>query len=74
MTEESAGADLLIHECTSVDPLPGHTSHLDLLKAADSIKSSIPRHRVLLVHSGPDVLELADPIFERAHDGLRITV
>ncbi len=70
MIRESAGADLLIHECTSREPLPGHTGHSDLVEAADAITA----RRVLLVHSGPDVLALADPVFDRAHDGLRVVI
>ena len=27
LISESAEADLLIHECTSLETLPGHTSH-----------------------------------------------
>ncbi len=67
---ESDGADLLIHECTGTTPLPGHTSHADLARAATAIKA----RRVLLVHAGSDVLALSDPVFPRAHDGLRVVV
>lgn len=65
---ESAAADLLIHECTSLEPLRGHTSHRELEQAA----SRITARRVLLVHTGEDVLGAAGLAFERAHDGLRI--
>lgn len=67
---EAAGADLLIHECTSLEALPGHTSHRELQAAA----SRITARRVLLVHTGEDVLDAADLAFERAHDGLRVVV
>lgn len=67
---ESASADLLIHECTALTPVPGHTSHQELAKAA----SRITARRTLLVHSGDDALNAADLAFERAHDGLRVVV
>lgn len=67
---ESAGADLLIHECTSLEPLPGHTSHRELEAAA----SRITARRVLAVHTGDDVLGATGLAFERAHDGLRVLV
>ncbi len=67
---ESAEADLLIHECTSLEPLAGHTSHRELAAAA----SRITARRVLLVHSGDDVLDASEVAFERAHDGLRVMV
>ncbi len=67
---ESAGADLLIHECTSLEALPGHTSHRELEEAA----SRITARRVVLVHTGEDVLAAAGLAFERAHDGLRLVV
>ena len=70
LISESAGADLLIHECTSLEALPGHTSHEELQAAA----SRIAARRVLLVHTGDDVLGAADLAFERAHDGLRVVV
>ena len=66
----SAGADLLIHECTSLEALPGHTSHRELEEAAPRITA----RRVLLVHAGEDVLGAAGLAFERAHDGLRVVV
>ena len=67
---ESAAADLLIHECTSLETLPGHTSHRELEEAA----SRITARRVLLVHTGEDVLGATGLAFERAHDGLRVVV
>lgn len=71
LVSESAAADLLIHECTSLDEaLPGHTSHRELKEAA----SRITARRVLLVHTGEDVLGAAGLAFERAHDGLRVVV
>ena len=70
LISESAAADLLIHECTSLEALPGHTSHRELQAAAPRIAA----RRVLLVHTGRDVLGAADPVFERAHDGLRVIV
>ncbi|MDE2711134.1 MAG: MBL fold metallo-hydrolase [Acidobacteriota bacterium] len=70
LISESAAADLLIHECTSLEALPGHTSHRELEEAA----SRITARRVLLVHTGEDVLGAAGLAFERAHDGLRVVV
>ena len=70
LISESAAADLLIHECTSLEALPGHTSHRELEEAA----SRITARRVLLVHTGDDVLGAAGLAFERAHDGLRVVV
>ena len=70
LLEESADADLLIHECTALEALPGHTSHRELRDAA----SRITARRVLLVHTGEDVLNASDLAFERAHDGLRVIV
>ncbi len=70
LISESAGVDLLIHECTSLEALPGHTSHRELEEAA----SRITARRVLLVHTGDDVLGAAGLAFERAHDGLRVVV
>ncbi len=70
LISESAEADLLIHECTSLEALPGHTSHSELQAAAPGITA----RRVLLVHTGDDVLDAVDPVFERAHDGLRVVV
>ena len=70
LVRESGDADLLIQECTSLEALPGHTSHADLRRAAGRITA----RRVLLVHTGEDVLEARDLIFERAHDGLRAIV
>ena len=70
LISESAAADLLIHECTSLEALPGHTSHRELHAAA----SRITARRVLLVHTGEDVLGAAELAFERAHDGLRVVV
>ena len=67
---ESAGVDLLIHECTSLEALPGHTSHRELEEAAPRITA----RRVLLVHTGEDVLGAAGLAFDRAHDGLRVVV
>ncbi len=68
---ESDGADLLIHECTSgAAPLPGHTSHVDLQRAAPDITA----RRALLVHAGPETLALSDPVFPLAHDGLRVVI
>ena len=66
----SAGADLLIHECTALGALAGHTSHAELRAAAPRITA----RRVLLVHTGEDVLGADDLVFERAHDGLRVIV
>ncbi len=68
--EESRDADLLIHECTAKNPIPGHTGHSDLVAAASAIEA----RRVLLVHSGPDALAIDEPAFERAHDGLRVVI
>lgn len=68
--DESAGADLLIHECTGVAPLPGHTSHEDLVAAAERVRA----RRTLLVHTGEAVSALPDPRFDLAHDGLRVVV
>ena len=70
LISESAEADLLIHECTSLETLPGHTSHWELRAAAPRITA----RRVLLVHTGEDVLGATDLAFERAHDGLRVTI
>jgi len=70
LISESAAADLLIHECTSLEALPGHTSHRELEEAAPRITA----RRVLLVHTGEDVLGAAGLAFERAHDGLRVVV
>ena len=70
LISESAEADLLIHECTSLETLPGHTSHAQLRAAAPRITT----RRVLLVHTGEDVLGATDLAFERAHDGLRVMV
>ena len=70
LISESAAADLLIHECTSLEALPGHTSHRELQDAA----ARITARRVLLVHTGEDVLGAPALAFERAHDGLRIIV
>ena len=70
LVRESGDADLLIQECTSLEALRGHTSHADLRRAAGRITA----RRVLLVHTGEDVLETRDLIFERAHDGLRVIV
>ena len=68
--EESEGADLLVHECTSVAPLPGHTSVQDLAEAAPRIRA----RRTLLVHTGEAVSNAPDPPFDLAHDGLRVVV
>lgn len=68
--DESDGADLLVHECTSLTPLPGHTSYRDLLAAAPRIRA----RRTLLVHTGEAVTALPDPEFDLAHDGLRVVV
>ena len=57
LVRESGDADLLIQECTSLEALPGHTSHADLRRAAGRITA----RRVLLVHTGEDVLEARDP-------------
>lgn len=70
LIEEAADADLLIHECTSLEPLSGHTSHRELRETA----SRITARRTLLVHTGDDVLNAPDLAFERAHDGLRVVV
>lgn len=70
LISESAAVDLLIHECTSLEALPGHTSHRELEEAA----SRITARRVLLVHTGEDVLHASGLAFERAHDGLRVVV
>ncbi len=70
MIREAAGADLLIHECTDVDPLPGHTALRDLEEAAPRLRAK----RVLLVHTGEAVMETPDPVFDLAHDGLRVIV
>ena len=70
LVAESAGADLLIHECTSLESLPGHTSYRELREAA----SRITARRTLLVHTGEDVLNASNLAFERAHDGLRVVV
>lgn len=70
LISESAGADLLIHECTSLEALPGHTSHRELQAAA----SRITARRVLLVHTGEDVLGATELAFERAHDGLCVRI
>ena len=70
MLRKSANSDLLIHECTGLQPLPGHTSHTELKAAA----SRIGARRVLLVHTGTDVRQARDPVFEPAHDGLRVMI
>jgi ribonuclease BN (tRNA processing enzyme) len=70
LVEEAGDADLLIHECTAMEARPGHTSHADLEAAAPRITA----RRVLLVHAGEDVVRAENPIFERAHDGLRVIV
>ena len=67
---ESDGADLLIHECTGIEPLRGHTSYRDLVKAAPRIRA----RRTLLVHTGEAVARVSDPVFDLAHDGLRVVV
>ena len=70
LISESAEADLLIHECTSLEALPGHTSHSELQAAAPRMTA----RRVLLVHTGEDILGATDLVFERAHDGLRLMI
>lgn len=70
LIDESAGVDLLIHECTSLTALPGHTSDPELRDAA----ATIGARRVLLVHTGEDVLGVSRLAFERAHDGLRVMI
>ncbi len=67
----SAAADLLIHECSSLEASrPGHTSYAELAGAAGEITA----RRVLLVHTGEEVLQAGDLAFERAHDGLRLMI
>ena len=70
MLQESSGADLLIHECSGVSPLPGHTSHQEIVAARPRIRA----RRVLLVHAGTEVQRLPDPVFDLAHDGQRLVV
>ena len=70
LISESTDADLLIHECTSLEKLPGHTSHSELRAGAPRVTA----RRVLLVHTGEDVLGATELAFERAHDGLRVIV
>lgn len=70
LVSEAADADLLIHECTSMKALPGHTSHGVLEAAAPRIAAT----RMLLVHAGEDVARADNLAFERAHDGLRVIV
>ena len=70
LVREAADADLLIHECTGLGPLPGHTSHAELERAAPSLRAK----RVLLVHAGEEVIRARDLTFELAHDGLRVVV
>lgn len=65
----SAGADLLLHECSAVDPLPGHTSLAEIAAAAPRIRAG----RTLLVHCDESVLAAETP-FECAHDGLRLRI
>ncbi len=67
---QSEGADLLLHECSGMTPVAGHTSHEELVRAAGRLGA----RRTLLLHCGEEVLTAPDPVFERAHDGLRITV
>lgn len=67
---ESRGADLLLHECSGTAPVAGHTSHEELARAADLLGA----RRTLLVHCGEEVRRIPDPVFDLAHDGLRITV
>lgn len=70
LIEESRDADLLVQECTSLEPIRGHTSHAELARAAGRITA----RRVLLVHTGEEVMTARDLAFERAHDGLRVVV
>ena len=70
MLREAGDADLLIHECSGVRPLPGHTSHAEL----EAAKAEIGARQVLLVHTGSDVRQVAEPVFQPAHDGLRVVI
>lgn len=70
MVGQSEGADLLLHECSGMGPVPGHTDHGELSRAADRLRA----RRTLLLHCGEEVLAAPETVFERAHDGLRITV
>lgn len=65
----AAGADLLLHECSALDPLPGHTSLAEIAAAAPGIRA----RRTLLVHCDEEVLAAKAP-FECAHDGLRLRI
>lgn len=69
MPGTAAGADLLLHECSAVEPLPGHTSLTEIAAAAASIRA----RRTLLVHCDEEVLAAEAP-FECAHDGLRLRI
>lgn len=65
----AAGADLLLHECSALDPLPGHTSLREIAADADGIRA----RRTVLVHCDEEVLAAETP-FECAHDGLRLGI
>ena len=69
MTGIAAGADLLLHECSALEPLPGHTSLAEIAAAAPAIRA----RRTVLVHCDEAVLSAEAP-FERAHDGLRLGI
>lgn len=70
LVQQSAGADLLICECSSFDaPAGKHVSHSDLLRNRNRLEAK----RTLLVHAGSDVLAReSELVFELAHDGTRV--
>lgn len=70
IAQQSEGADLLLHECSGMAPVAGHSSHEEIARAADRLRA----HRTLLLHCGEEVQAAPDPVFDLAHDGLRITV
>ena len=72
LAEQSAGAELLICECSSFEEsLPQHMSHRDLMNHRGRLKAK----RTLLVHPGNDVLQHEQELaFELAHDGQRVTL
>lgn len=70
LARESAGADLFVCECSSLDPTPEkHTSHDDLARN----RGHITARRTLLVHPGDDVIAREQElVFELARDGMRV--
>ena len=72
LLEVADGADLLIAEAYRMEAqVPYHLRHADLLGHREQLNSG----RVMLTHMGADVLGRQDELaFERAHDGLTLTV